>query len=118
MAVEVICVEECPWREERVKVGGWALRIWDACGMTFRQCCEDVCIGCLCEWCSALLEHDEARKTMERKARVLERLWRRQETERKKKRRRGWRIGRRRITAPWWGQMREHEQRSNQSETQ
>ena len=114
----MICVDECPWREERVKVGGWALRLWDACGMTFRQCCENVCIGCLCEMCCALLEYDEARKMMEMKKRVLERLRRRQEAKEKEKRRRGWRIGRRRITAPWWGSMSGDRQRRRQTETQ
>ena len=118
MADEVIVVEECPWREERVKIGGWALRIWDACGMTFRQCCEDVSVGCLCEKCSAMLEYDEARKVMLVKQRVLRRLLQREAAERKAIRRRGWRIGRRRITAPWWGSMSGDRRRPRQTETQ
>ena len=118
MAGEVVVVEECPWRAERVRVGGWALRIWDASGMTFRACCEDVCVGCLCEWCCALMEHDELRKMMEEKRMILERL-RRDEAKRKKQELElVWPVSRRVIKAPLLTDNTEEEKRSPPPEAQ
>ena len=64
----------CPWRQQKGHCGYWALRIFDTCGMTDRPCCDSMGIGCLCQWCWALLKYHEAKNRMEWYASVLERL--------------------------------------------
>ena len=44
----------------RVAAGGWTTRQVIACGVTYRECCELVIIGCLCEQCMARLMKEEA----------------------------------------------------------
>ena len=44
----------------RIQAGGWTERQVVACGVTYRECCELVVVGCLCELCMARLMRDEA----------------------------------------------------------
>ena len=51
------------WRINwRLRAGGWAKRIVVASGVTYRDCCELVVVGCLCEECMMILMRDEARQ--------------------------------------------------------
>ena len=45
----------------RLRAGGWAKRQLLAGGVSFRECCELVVVGCLCERCMLTLMRDEAR---------------------------------------------------------
>ena len=45
----------------RLRAGGWAKRQLLAGGVSFRECCELITIGCLCERCMLTLMRDEAR---------------------------------------------------------
>ena len=51
--------ERIAWR---LRAGGWAKRQFLAGGVSFRQCCAVMVIGCLCERCMLTLKRDEARK--------------------------------------------------------
>ena len=75
----------------RIKAGGWTMRQVIACGVTYRECCELVVVGCLCEECMARLMKEEALRVAEywnqvlgkfgREQRQREMAWRRRERE-------------------------------------
>ena len=57
--------DPCPFRWGKMEQGYWALRLYDACGFVCRPCCDSMKVGCLCEWCWALVRLGEARKLVE-----------------------------------------------------